>query len=381
MVEIGFGCMRLPLKNKDDMKSVNIEEVKKMVDVYMDHGHNYFDTGYHYHQGRSEIALKEALIDRYPRDSYLLADKMPIYAIKKPEEPSKIFPDQIKKLGVDYFDYYLMHNVSPMSEAGYIGVESFEYVKKQLDAGRIKHMGISSHADAEYIENILNEHPEIEFIQLQINYLDWENDQIQSHKCYDVAKKFDLPVIVMEPLKGGFLASLPDEALNILREFNDDSPVKWALRFLAGLDDVKMILSGASSLEQMTENVEIFDDIKPLNSQEQEALEKVVEVINSNVEIACTKCNYCIDYCPQKINIPKLFELYNFDKIQDIDGFTAIGNSYANHARMKRSIASDCIECNSCVEKCPQHLDIPGYMKQVAKHFETEMYGFEQSED
>ncbi len=377
MKKMGFGCMRLPLEDENNSKSINIDEVKEMVDVFMENGYNYFDTGYQYHDGDSEKAIKEAIVERYPRDSFLIADKMPIYTIKKQDQPEKIFNEQLERLGVDYIDYYLMHNVSGFSEAGYIDVDSFGFVKKQIEEGRIKHFGMSTHANAEYIENILEKHPEIEFIQLQINYLDWESEQIESRKCYEVARKHNLPIIVMEPLKGGFLADLKEDELKLLKEVNNDSPTKWALRFVANLEGVMLVLSGVSSLKQMKENIEVFENLEPLSEEELETLKKVADLINSKNVIECTKCNYCVEYCPQNINIPKLFDLYNSELIEGKKDFSAFGNAYVNYTKLDGvGWASDCIECNACVEKCPQHLNIPEYMKDVAKLFETEHYGF-----
>ena len=209
MKNMGFGMMRLPLTDKDDLKSIDQEQVNKMVDLCMESGFNYFDTAYPYHDGLSEVTLRKALVERYPRDSFVIADKLPLFLITKEEQLEPIFSEQLERCGVDYFDYYLIHNVSGFSEAGFKGVNSFEFALKKKEEGKIKHLGFSSHANSEYIENILKEHPEMEFIQLQINYLDWENDGIESRKCYEVARKYDLPIVVMEPLKGGFLVNVP----------------------------------------------------------------------------------------------------------------------------------------------------------------------------
>ena len=380
MKNMGFGMMRLPQLDENDFSSVDFEQVKKMVDVYMENGFNYFDTAYAYHDGASEVALRKAVVERYPRESFVIADKMPTFLITEESQVEPIFKEQLERCGVDYFDYYLVHNVSSFSEAGWKYVDTFGFCKKMKDEGKIKKLGLSTHANAEFLDNILKEHPEMEFIQLQINYLDWENDGVESRKCVEVAHKYGLPIIVMEPLKGGFLADLPEEAEKKLKEYNpDESPVSWALRYVAGIDGVFMVLSGASSLEQMEENIGFMDDYKPLNEEEHKIIEDVTEIINSNIAIPCTKCNYCISSCPSNIMIPKLFDLYNNEKIQGlkVGEFTAVGNAYRNYSCLDGvGIASDCTGCEACMKECPQQLDIASLMPEVAKTFETEVYGF-----
>ncbi|WP_455645909.1 aldo/keto reductase [Methanosphaera sp.] len=376
MKQMGFGMMRLPQTDKNDAKSVDQEQVNKMAEVFMEKGFTYFDTAYPYHDGVSEVALKKAVVDKYPRDSYIIADKLPIFAINKEEQLEPIFSEQLERLGVDYFDYYLLHNVSGLSEAGYIDVDSFKFAIEKKKEGKIKHLGLSSHANAEYLDNVLNKYPEMEFIQLQMNYLDWESEAVESRKVYEVARKHDLPVIVMEPLKGGFLSDVPEEAEKLMRDYNGQSPVEWALRFVAGLDGVIAVLSGASSLEQIEENMTYFEDIKPLNDEELKIISKVVDIINSQITVACTKCNYCISSCPKNINISYVFDLYNQEMI-DHQVFTPVGNAYLNYTKLEGTgRASDCIDCGACQQKCPQELDIPKYLKEAAEIFETPMYGF-----
>jgi len=377
MKKMGFGMMRLPLLDKDDLKSVDQEQVNKMADKFMEAGFTYFDTAYPYHDGVSEVALRKAVVERYPRDSFQIADKLPLFLITKEEQLEPIFSEQLERCGVEYFDYYLLHNASGFSEAGFIGVNSFEFALKKKKEGKIKHLGLSSHANAEYIENILKNHPEMEFIQLQINYLDWENDAIESKKCYEVAKKYGLPVIVMEPLKGGFLVNVPEEAEKIMKDFNGEEPISWALRYVSSLDDVFMVLNGVSSLEQLEQNIQIMDNFEEITDEEKDIISKVIGIINSNITVHCTKCNYCLSSCPKKINIPKLFEWYNNQKIENIEGFTAVGNAYVNYSKIgDNTIASDCISCGLCVKECPQHIDIPEIMKDVKETFEIPLYGF-----
>ncbi|HII08906.1 MAG TPA: 4Fe-4S dicluster domain-containing protein [Methanosphaera sp.] len=377
MKNMGFGMMRLPLTDKDDFKSVDQEQVNKMVDTFMEAGFNYFDTAYPYHDGVSEVAFRKAVVERYPRDSFVVADKLPLFLITKDEELEPIFTEQLERTGLEYFDYYLLHNVSGFSEAGFVGVNSFEFALKKKEEGKIKHLGFSTHANAEYIENIIKQHPELEFIQLQINYLDWENEGVESRKCYEVAKKYDLPIIIMEPLKGGFLVDVPDEAAKMMEDFNGEKPMSWALRYVASLDGVFMVLSGASTIEQMEENIKIMDDFKSITSEEKEIISDVVDIINSQITVSCTKCNYCVNSCPQHINIPKLFDLYNNQKIENNVEFTAVGNAYVNYSKIEgNGLASDCIACGLCVKECPQHINIPEVMKDVKKEFEIPLYGF-----
>lgn len=382
MKKMGFGMMRLPLTDENDLKSINQEEVNKMADIFMENGFNYFDTAYPYHDGLSEVALKKAVVERYPRESFVIADKLPLFLITKEEQLEQIFNQQLERCGVDYFDYYLLHNVSGFSEAGFIDVDSFSFVKKLKEDGKIKNMGLSTHANAEYLDNILKKHPEIEFVQLQVNYLDWENDGVESRKCVEVAKKYNLPVIVMEPLKGGFLANIPPEAEKIMKEYNPDaSAVSWALRYVASMDEVFMVLNGVSSLEQMEENIKIMDSHEKLNQDEYEIISSVIDIINSKITVPCTKCNYCISTCPVNINIPKLFDFYNNQKIENIQTFTAVGNAYVNYSKIESNgIASDCIQCGKCVKECPQHINIPEVMGDVKKTFEIPLYGFKEEE-
>ncbi|WP_296885561.1 aldo/keto reductase [uncultured Methanobrevibacter sp.] len=380
MKKLAFGMMRLPLLDENDESSVDFEQVNKMADLFLERGFTFFDTAYPYHFGNCEVAFRKAVVERYPRDSYVIADKLPLFSITSEDQLEPIFSEQLERTGVDYFDYYLLHNVSGFSEKGFLDVDSFGFANKKKEEGKIKHLGLSTHGNAEYLDNILTMHPEMEFVLLQINYLDWESDGIESRKCYEVACKHNKPVLVMEPLKGGFLADVPPEAEKLMKDYNPDaSVVSWALRFVASLDNVCMVLTGASSLEQLEQNIEDFENFTPLNDEEYEILEKVRDIINSNITVECTKCKYCLDACPESINIPKIFDLYNNEKILDPAPWTPVGNAYLNYSKLPSAgIASDCTECEMCVEECPQHIDIPKVMKDVVKTFETEYYGFKE---
>ena len=230
--KFGFGLMRLPLKDETKFESVDTEQLKEMVDLFMEKGYNYFDTAYPYHLGKSEEAIKETLVKRYPRDKFILADKLPLFSIEKEEDMERIFNEQIERCGVEYFDYYLLHNLSNWTKKAYTEIDSFAFARKLKEEGKIKHLGISFHDNAKLLDEILTQHPEIEVVQLQINYLDWENKSIQSKECYEICKKHKKPIIVMEPLKGGTLINIPEDAKNKLKENNQQSPISWSFRFL-----------------------------------------------------------------------------------------------------------------------------------------------------
>ena len=378
MVNLGMGMMRLPVLDENDFSSVDYEQVNEMVDFFMESGFNHFDTAYPYHEGLSEVAFRKCVVERYPRDSFKVADKLPLFSITEESQLEPIFSEQLERCGVDYFDYYLMHNVSGYSEAGWLDVDSFSFANKKKEEGYIKHLGLSTHADAEFLDNMLTFHPEREFVVLQINYLDWEDEGIQSKKCLEVARKHGKPVMVMEPFKGGFLADVPKDAEKIMKDYNPDaSVVSWALRFVASLDDVCVILTGASSIDQMKENIAEFNNFTPLNDEEDKIIEEVAELINSNITVDCTKCRYCVDSCPEEIDIAKIFDYYNKDKLLGEQAWSQFGNAYVNYSKIPGvGLASDCSECETCMDECPQHINIPEVLKDVAKTFETEYYGF-----
>ena len=380
MTNLGFGMMRLPLLEEDNFANIDYEQVNQMVDTYIGAGFNHFDTAYIYHETFGEKAFKKCVAERYPRESFKIATKLPLFVITEESQLEPIFAEQLENCGVEYFDYYMLHNVSGFTETAWKNVDLYSFIQKKKEEGFIKHIGISTHGNAEFLEEILFEHPELEFVLLQINYLDWEDEGIESRKCLEVARKYNKQVMIMEPYKGGFLAEVPDEAEKIMKGYNPDkSVVSWAMRFVANLD-VCVVLTGASSLEQLENNIYEFNNADPLNDEELKILEEVSEIINSNITVDCTKCRYCVDSCSENIDIAKLFDLYNKHKILEKDDWTPHGNAYLNYSKLPDvGIASDCIECEVCLEECPQQINSPEVLKDVAKTFETEIYGFSNS--
>ena len=378
MSKLGMGLMRLPLMDENDQTSIDYEEVNKMVDAYMDAGFDYFDTAFVYHEGVGEAAFRKCVVERYPRESFKIATKLPLFVITEESQLEPIFAQQLENCGVDYIDYYMLHNVSGFTENAWKNVDLYSFIQKKKEEGYIKHIGISTHGNAEFLEEILFDHPELEFVLLQINYLDWEDEGIESRKCLEVARKYNKQVMIMEPYKGGFLADVPEEAEKIMKEYNPNrSVVSWAMRFVANLEDVEVVLTGASNLEQLESNIKEFNNADPLNDEEMEILSQVSEIINSNITVDCTKCRYCVDTCTEDIDIAKIFDLYNKHKLLETDEWTQFGNAYLNYSKLDGvGIASDCIECENCIEECPQQINIPEVLKDVAKTFETEIYGF-----
>ena len=370
--KFGFGLMRLPLNNPDNAGDIDIEELKRMVDVFLANGFTYFDTAWMYCGFKSENAIKEALVDRYPRDSFTLTTKLHSDFIECEEDRDKIFNEQLRKTGVDFFDYYLLHSLEGNRPEKYERLHCFEWLLDKKEKGLVKHCGFSFHDKPELLDKILTDHPEMEFVQLQINYLDWESEWIRSRENYEVAVKHGKPVIVMEPCKGGTLARIPEEALRAFKEAEPDmSAPSWAIRFAASLENVMVVLSGMSNLEQMEDNISYMKDFKPLSEEEKKLCFKAAELINAQVAVPCTACHYCTEGCPMSIAIPEYFSLYNEDMREDLKqkGWTI---NYSNYDKLTEKFgkASDCIQCGQCEGVCPQHLTIINYLKDVAKHFE-----------
>ena len=362
--KLGFGCMRLPKRDKE----IDLDTFSQMVDVFMERGFNYFDTAHGYLSGKSETSLRECLVKRYPRESYILTNKLSTFHFEKSEDIRPLFESQLEACGVDYFDFYLMHAQSATLYEKYTRCRAYEISFELMKEGKFKHFGISFHDEAALLERILSEHPEIEVVQLQINYLDYDDAAVQSRLCLEVCHKFGKPVIVMEPVKGGSLVNLPDSAKAVFDSLGGGSYASYAIRFAAGLPGVMTVLSGMSDMQQTLDNTSYMQNFTPLTQKELNAVWEVRDIFRKQNLIPCTACRYCVDGCPKNISIPNLFACMNAK--------LAFNNwnadfYYDDVHTVGKGRASDCIECGLCESVCPQKLQIRELLKTVAEHFET----------
>ena len=367
MPKIGFGLMRLP----ETDGAIDLGKVCKMVDSYMEAGFTYFDTAYVYHGGNSEKAVKEAIVKRHPRDSFTVATKLPAWCIHSLEDRDKIFNEQLERCGVDYFDFYLLHSVEDGNNYdNYVKYDCFNWGIQKKAEGKIRHFGFSFHGTPELLIQIVDSHPEIEFVQIQLNYADWDNKIVHSGKLYQILAERNIPIIVMEPCKGGTLARLDDECAQILKEARPDkSLASWAFRFVGSLPGVTTILSGMTTQEQLEDNMNTFKNFEPLSDEEKEAIEKVKEVMFRVELVGCTACRYCVDGCPMKISIPDVISAVN-TKRRFPNDFRP--NFFYNGLvdRNGNGKASACLQCGQCEGVCPQHLPIINIMEEATEKFE-----------
>jgi len=363
--KLGFGCMRLPTLEGSE---VDTALFSKMVDKFIAEGFNYFDTAHGYVGGKSETALRDCLTSRYPRDKYILTDKLSTHHFNSEEEIRPLFESELAACGVDYFDFYLMHAQDANIFAKFKKCRAYETALQLKGEGKIKHFGISFHDRAAVLEQILTEYPQIEVVQIQFNYADYEDPSVESRKVYEVAEKHGKPVIVMEPVKGGSLVNLPEDAQKVLDGLNSSmSNASYAIRFAAGFDNIMMVLSGMGNMEMVEDNTSYMKDFQPLTAGERAAVEKVTEIFRSQNLIPCTACRYCMEECPKGIHIPDLFALLNAKK--------CFGNwntdyYYNNIHTSEGTKARDCLKCGKCEKICPQHLEIRKLLEDVSVEFD-----------
>ena len=346
---------------------VDYAEFERMVDAFLAEGFNYFDTAHGYLSGKSETALRDCLVKRHPRESFILTDKLTEPYFQKEEDIRPFFESQLKACGVEYFDFYLMHAQSRENFEKFRRCRAYETAFDLKKEGKIGHVGISFHDTAEMLERILTQYPQIEVVQIQFNYLDYEDPAVQSRRCYEVCRKYKKPVIVMEPVKGGNLVNLPEDAKSVFARLGAASPASYAIRFAAGFEGMFMVLSGMSNMAQMQDNLSYMKDFRPLDEAERTAVGEVRDILCSMRLIPCTACCYCTDGCPKHISIPDLFSCMNA-KVGYHDW--SAGFFYREVFSKNNGKASDCIGCGKCEKSCPQHLPIRSLLKDVAREFE-----------
>ena len=362
---LGMGTMRLPVMEGDDSR-VDEAAAKEMLAACMAGGVNYYDTAWGYHSGHSELTVGKLLAD-YPRESFYLASKFPGYDLRNMGKVEEIFEKQLEKCRVDYFDFYLMHAQSAENYPHYKKCRAYETAFALKAEGKVRHVGISFHDSAEMLDRILTEYPQLEAVQLQFNYVDYDDPAVQSRRCYEVCRKHGKPVIVMEPVKGGNLADLPEDAAAVLDALHGGSSASYAIRFAAGFPGIRMVLSGMSDLRQVEDNIAFMRDFKPLDETELAAVKRVQEIFRSKSLIPCTACRYCTAGCPQHISIPDLFAVMNAKQIhRDWNADYYYSEVYTKNGGR----ASDCIRCGKCEKVCPQHLHIRDLLADVAAEFE-----------
>ena len=362
--KLGFGFLRLPHIDPDDPCDVDLETTKQMVDLFLQRGFRYFDTAYTYLNGKSEEYLRRALVERYERADFRIATKLPCGALRNGKKPEDIFAEQLKRCGVEYFDVYLLHGLDGEDAAFAEEQGCFAFLNRLKEEGKVRFTGFSFHDTGDVLDAILTRHPEVDVVQIQLNYLDWENEIIQSRACWEVCRKHGKPIIVMEPVKGGTLASIPPEAERL---FSGEAPAHRAIRFAASQEGVALVLSGMSTIEQVEENTSFMAAFRPLTEEENQVLKTAAEIIRNAVAIPCTACAYCTEVCPVGIPIPQYFALYNEQKR---DGWQVKAEDRYQTLAKKFPGAGACLSCGQCRQRCPQKLPIPELMQQVSDQFD-----------
>jgi predicted aldo/keto reductase-like oxidoreductase len=370
MKNFGFGLMRLPVVGGDS-KNIDIDVLTQMADEFIKAGGTYFDTAYTYHRGSSEKAIAQVLTDRYPRESFVVADKLPVFLLREAADMQNLFNRQLERSRLKHFDYYLLHSLNAQSYQTAQRFDAFGFAAKLKKEGKAVKVGFSFHDTPEVLDAILQEHPEVDFVQLQLNYVDWEDPAFRAKQLHETARLHGKPIIVMEPLKGGALVSLPENAAKLLEDEDAKrTQAEWGLYFAASLDGVFMVLSGMSTLEQVAQNAESMKNFSPLSQNQTALLKQAGTLIRKNVAVACTACGYCLDSCPQKIPIPKVFELVNDVFRFGKERLPSASLSYAQ-ATGQNNRASDCLECGECELRCPQRIAIRSALKDAAALFES----------
>lgn len=358
----GFGCMRLPMQGDE----VDTVEFSRMVDRFLECGFNYFDTAHGYLNGKSETALRECLTSRYPRDAYILTNKLSSSHFQSNADIRPLFESQLAACGVDYFDFYLMHAQGSYNFPKYKECRAYETALELKKEGKIRHLGISFHDKAAVLDQILTEYPQVEVVQLQFNYIDYEDPIVEGRKCYEVCRRHGKPVIVMEPVKGGRLVNLPAEAAAVLDALQGGSHASYAIRYAAGFEGIFMVLSGMGNMDMVNDNVSYMQEFVPLRAAEQAAVQQVCKILRERGEIPCTDCRYCMENCPQNIPIPRVIALLNGKRVWNDEK----AGEYYKASMKEGSKASDCIGCGLCENVCPQHLPVRTLLQEAAAAFE-----------
>ena len=368
--KFGFGCMRLPQTDADDPTSIDQDLFNRMVDIYMEKGFSYFDTSYAYHNGMSETAIRKAVVERYPRESFQICDKMPTWALTSEKDNEKFVNEMLERLGIDYFNVFFIHNINVPWLKLAEKCNTFEYVKKMKEEGIAKKIGFSFHDNSKLLKKVLDKYGDmLDIVQLELNYLDWEDPSIEAHKCYDLCVEHGLDVYVMEPLKGGVIVNPSEEIKKDFNEFNPDKSIaSFAIRFCASLEHVKIVLSGMSKMDDLLDNCDTYGNFEVLSGEESEFLERMAQKLAESVAVPCSECGYCVKACPEMIPIPEYFHLYNTSKNQPESDIYRL---YYDKLGNEKVPADECTYCSTCIEHCTQKIDIPEELEKVCEHFEN----------